>query len=80
MTALLSRASRAEDQGGTLGLGQSSAAVGRIVGPLSGTYTFDASPAFPYLGGAALMAAAGLIGLTLRPSPPPGIELERAAG
>ena len=80
MTALLSRASRAEDQGGTLGIGQSSAAVGRIVGPLSGTTTFDLSPAYPYLGGAALMAVAGLVGLSLRPSPHPGIELERAAG
>lgn len=80
MTSLLSRASSAEDQGGTLGIGQSSAAVGRIVGPLSGTYTFDASPAYPYLGGAALMSVAGLVGLTLRSSQPPGIELERAAG
>ncbi len=80
MTALLSKASRAEDQGGTLGIGQSSAAVGRIVGPLTGTYTFQFSPAYPYLGGALLMALAGLVGVTLRASQSPGIEPERAAG
>lgn len=67
MSALLSRQARAEDQGGTLGLGQSAAAVGRIVGPEAGTFTFaQVSMAFPYFGGAALMLAAALVAATLR--------------
>ncbi len=66
-TSLLSRMSREDDQGGTLGIGQSAAAFGRILGPETGTFTFSRiSPGFPYLGGAALMAAAALIGVTLR--------------
>jgi predicted MFS family arabinose efflux permease len=70
ISALISRHSADEDQGGTLGLGQSAAAFGRIVGPLAGTTTFSRfSPAFPYLAGALVMAVAGLIGTTVRPSP-----------
>ncbi len=80
MTALLSRASREEDQGGTLGIGQSAAAFGRIVGPLSGTYAFHASAAYPYVGGAAVMAAAGVVAATLRPRRPHGVEPGRVAG
>jgi MFS family permease len=71
LSALLSRFSRAEDQGGTLGIGQSSAAIGRIVGPYSGTSAFALSPAYPYLGGAAVMAVAGLIASTVRPAVAP---------
>ncbi len=67
MSALLSRQARAEDQGGTLGLGQSAAAVGRILGPEAGTFTFaNVSMAFPYLSGAALMLAAAVAAATLR--------------
>ena len=65
LSALLSRSSRAEDQGGTLGIGQSAAALGRIVGPISGTFSFSFHPASPYLAGAAVMAATALIGSTL---------------
>ncbi|MFL5302797.1 MAG: MFS transporter, partial [Anaeromyxobacteraceae bacterium] len=69
--ALLSRASRAEDQGGTLGIGQSAAAFGRILGPESGTFTFSRfSPAFPYVAGAAVMALATVVGSTVRASAP----------
>jgi DHA1 family tetracycline resistance protein-like MFS transporter len=80
IAALISRSSKAEDQGGTLGIGQSAAAMGRILGPVSGTNVFEYSPAYTYLGGAALMALAGLVGVTVRASPSPGIEPERAAG
>ncbi len=66
ITALISRFSRAEDQGGTLGIGQSAAAMGRILGPVSGTKVFEYSPAYTYLGGAALMALAGLVGSTVQ--------------
>jgi predicted MFS family arabinose efflux permease len=69
LSALLSRFARAEDQGGTLGIGESAAAFGRIIGPEAGTWTFGQwSIAFPYLGGAALMAFAAAIGVTVRPA------------
>jgi len=62
LSALLSRRARADDQGGTLGLGQSAAAFGRIVGPEAGTFTYSSyAPGFPYVGGALLMAAAAYI-------------------
>jgi len=67
ISSLISRQSRAEDQGGTLGIGQSAAAFGRIVGPYSGTFTFSRfSPAFPYVAGAVVMLAAALVGSTVR--------------
>jgi MFS transporter, DHA1 family, tetracycline resistance protein len=69
LTALISRQSRAEEQGGSLGIGQSTAAMARIVGPVSATRVFELSPAYPYLGGAALMAIAGLVGFTIRSVP-----------
>ncbi|HUL58766.1 MAG TPA: MFS transporter [Anaeromyxobacteraceae bacterium] len=66
MTALLSRSAREDDQGGTLGIGQSAAALGRIVGPESATWTYQRLwPGFPYLGGALLMAVAALVGATV---------------
>jgi predicted MFS family arabinose efflux permease len=71
MSALLSRLGRAEAQGGTLGIGQSAAALGRVFGPISGTtaYAFAVpqSHAWPYVSGAVLMAVTAAIGLTLRP-------------
>ncbi|HZZ85285.1 MAG TPA: MFS transporter [Anaeromyxobacteraceae bacterium] len=66
VTSLISRLAAAESQGGSLGLGQSVAAIGRIVGPESGTYTFKQSMAWPYLGGAAVMLAATIIGWTIK--------------
>ncbi len=76
LSSLLSRMSRAEAQGGTLGIGQSASALGRVLGPISGTSTYASHPpgshAWPYVGGAVLMAVSALIGLTLRPrSEPP---------
>ncbi len=66
LTALLSRNARADDQGGTLGIGQSAAAFGRIVGPGSATWTYDRIwLGVPYLSGALLMALSAAIGLTL---------------
>ncbi len=70
LSALLSRLSRADAQGGTLGIGQSASALGRVLGPISGTSTYayapPASHAWPYLGGAVLMTVSALISLTLR--------------
>jgi MFS family permease len=70
LSALLSRLARPEDQGGTLGLGQSAAAFGRIVGPEAGTWTWsNLAPAVPYVGGGVLMALAAAVGAALRPPP-----------
>jgi len=69
LASLLSRFARADDQGGTLGIGESAAAVGRVIGPVSGTWTFkNVSMAFPYLVGAALMLVGALLGAALRPA------------
>jgi predicted MFS family arabinose efflux permease len=65
LSSLLSKFSRAEDQGGTLGIGQSAAALGRIVGPLTGTTSFAAWHAAPYLGGAALMGLGAAVAATI---------------
>jgi MFS family permease len=70
LTALLSRFARVEDQGGTLGIGQSASAFGRILGPEAGTWSFSRWPAVPYLAGAGLMAAAAVLGATIRRAPP----------
>jgi MFS family permease len=79
LSSLLSRSARAEDQGGTLGFGQSAAALGRIVGPISATTAYDRVwLAAPYVGGAALMALSAAIGSTLRRPGEPG-EREAAS-
>jgi predicted MFS family arabinose efflux permease len=69
LSSLLSRFARADEQGGTLGIGESASAFGRIIGPEAGTWTFGRwSQAFPYLAGAALMALAAVVGATVRPA------------
>ncbi len=66
-SSLLSRFARADEQGGTMGMGESSAALGRILGPLAGTFTFERwSQGFPYLSGGVLLLLAVGIGSTLR--------------
>jgi predicted MFS family arabinose efflux permease len=67
LSSLLSRSARDEDQGGTLGIGQSAAALGRIGGPISATNAYDhVWYAAPYLGGALIMLVTAAIGSTLR--------------
>lgn len=67
LSSLISRSARAEDQGGTLGIGQSAAALGRIAGPISATNAYDHLWfAAPYVGGAAIMLATAALGTTLR--------------
>jgi MFS family permease len=66
LSSLLSRRARAEDQGGTLGMGQSAGALGRIVGPISATTAYDHVWFAPYLGAAALLALGAGISATLR--------------
>jgi len=71
LAALLSRFARAEDQGGTLGIGQSASAFARILGPEAGTWTYSRWPAVPYVAGAGLMAVAAALGATIRRATPP---------
>jgi MFS family permease len=67
LSALLSRSARDEDQGGTLGIGQAAAALGRIAGPISATKAYHHLwIGAPYVGGAALMLLTAAIGSTLR--------------
>ena len=68
LSALISKLARREDQGGTLGMGESASALGRIAGPLLGTTTYALSNAFPYLAGGALMAIAAAVAASLRPA------------
>jgi MFS family permease len=78
LTSMLSRSARAEDQGGTLGIGQAAAALGRIAGPISATNAYDHLwIGAPYLGGAAIMLVTAAIGSTLRP---PGAAGSAPAG
>jgi predicted MFS family arabinose efflux permease len=71
LSSLLSRSARAEDQGGTLGIGQAAAALGRIAGPISATKMYHhVWMGAPYVGGAALMLFTVAVGMTLRrPAP-----------
>jgi predicted MFS family arabinose efflux permease len=78
LASLLSRSARAEDQGGTLGIGQSAAALGRIAGPISATKLYDRWwVGAPYLAGAALMLVTVAIASTLRR---PGAAAARTQG
>lgn len=78
MTSLLSQRSAQSIQGGVLGLNQSMASLGRILGPLMGPYLFEFSgPRVPFYAAAALVGVALLILLpavfystqTARPQP-----------
>lgn len=62
-TTLLSLASDADSQGGTLGLGQASAALARAVGPLVAGALYDVEVPYPYLlAGAGMLVVASLVG------------------
>ena len=56
----------ADDQGGTLGVGQSAAALGRVLGPATATHAYARWYAAPYLGGALVMLATAAVGTSLR--------------
>jgi len=71
LSAMLSRMARKDDQGGTMGIGESASALGRIVGPESGTFSYHhVSTAAPYVGGGLLMLVATAVALTLRRAQP----------
>jgi DHA1 family tetracycline resistance protein-like MFS transporter len=64
ISSLISRLSRADEQGGVLGVSQSVASLGRIIGPAWGGYLYDVfgRPA-PFFSAAALMLVALLLSL-----------------
>ena len=64
MTSAISRLSDPAEQGGMLGLAQSLAALGRIVGPAWGGFLFDRmSTTAPYFSAAAVMSLALLLAM-----------------
>ncbi|HSN13128.1 MAG TPA: MFS transporter [Anaeromyxobacteraceae bacterium] len=66
LSALLSRMAHKDEQGGTMGIGESASALGRIVGPETGTFTYaNVGHAFPYLLGGVLMAVAAGFAVSL---------------
>ncbi len=58
MTSLISQRSAQEVQGGILGLNQSMASLGRIIGPMTGGFLFDIGYRFPYYFSALLVCIA----------------------
>jgi len=64
MTSLVSRLSGPDDQGGILGLAQSLAALGRIVGPAWGGWVFDRfGMTLPFVSSAAIMTVAFVVAM-----------------
>jgi len=72
LSAMVSRLTHADDQGGMLGLASSLASLGRVVGPAWGGFLFDAwGMSSPYLSAAAIMfVAVGVAVASLRSAPP----------
>jgi multidrug resistance protein len=62
MSAMVSKLSGADDQGGTLGLASSLASLGRVVGPAWGGYLYDAyGMTTPYVSASVLMFVAFVV-------------------
>ena len=66
LTSLLSRAVGTDEQGGTLGLGQSLGALGRVVGPASAGFLFQTYRGLPFFFGSVLLFACSIISSTIR--------------
>ncbi len=64
ISSLISRAA-GQQQGSVLGVSQSLGAVGRILGPVVGTYTFALGPSVPLFTGAGCMAIGLLVAVAL---------------
>jgi MFS family permease len=62
IASLFSRASAQEHQGSALGVAQSTSAMGRIVGPETGTIAYHFAQSAPFVAGAAALVLAGVIG------------------
>lgn len=69
--SLVSRAARADAQGGTLGVSQSAASLARVAGPFAAGLLFQRlAPGAPYLVAAALAGLAAVVASRLRPGAP----------
>ena len=66
LQAMLSLQSAEGEQGGILGIGQSMAALARILGPLAGMMLYDQARTYPYWAGALLMVVGTVFILPLR--------------
>jgi DHA1 family tetracycline resistance protein-like MFS transporter len=66
LSALLSLTSSDDDQGGTLGLGQSTSALGRVLGPAAAGLLFEVGVGIPFWVGAGLVGLAFVLALRVR--------------
>lgn len=67
LSSLLSQSAEKHEQGGTLGIGQSLGALGRVIGPAMSGALFQLSHGLPFWVGAGLMFVCSLIALSLHP-------------
>ncbi|NBV50097.1 MFS transporter [bacterium] len=65
LSSLLSRSVDADEQGGTLGLGQSLAALGRVLGPSVSGLLFQVYPGLPFWTGSILLLITSLLAVAL---------------
>ncbi|MGL5096649.1 MAG: MFS transporter, partial [Planctomycetia bacterium] len=75
---MISRRTRAEDQGAVLGVNQSAAAMSRILGPIIGAVLFDRAMDLPYWTGAALLVVP-LVAFLRLPKAPDAPQNQSAA-
>ncbi len=81
LTGLLSRSTDAEEQGGIMGIAQSLASLGRILGPAWGGYAFGAMGLkWPFLSAGILMAVAFLLSMRGLLARKPGLETSSVPG
>lgn len=80
LSTLISHAAGADEQGGTLGLGQSFAAAARGIGPIAAGGLYDVTRSLPYLAGAVLALGAALLlsqaSFSPRPSEPAPVGVQ----
>ena len=68
--SLLSRSVELDQQGSVMGLNQSSAALGRVIGPSCAGIIYEFDMTYPFYGGALLMIIGVLLSLRLKRSAP----------
>lgn len=69
-SSMVSRAANAAEQGSTLGLNQSLASLGRVLGPAVAGAVFELNPGMPFYAAGCLTATAWFVSLRLRPATP----------
>jgi len=66
ISSLLSQSVDRDEQGGVLGIGQSLAALGRVIGPSFAGFLFEKSPAFPFWIAGAVIFMAVLVATSIK--------------